>query len=175
MKVLASAKSTSSSGPWLNAVQVSGRGNHPLAIDTNGNVWAWGRNNNGQLGDGTTSDSKVPVPLVFKLQPVITAARFDTSPGTNLTPVSNSSSVTVLTPAHKPGPVAVSVDYTIGGAGRTLTDTLTYTYLPAGTLPHAGGEGIMLALATGTVSVSGVLASRRHRREQHRLWHTSHE
>ena len=174
-KVLASAKSTSSSGPWLNAVQVNGRGNHPLAIDTNGNVWAWGRNNNGQLGDGTTSDSKVPVALVFKLQPVITAARFDTSPGTNLTPVSNSSSVTVLTPAHKPGPVMVSVDYTIGGAGRTLTDTLTYTYLPAGTLPHAGGEGIMLALATGTVSMGGVLASRRHSREQHRLWHTSHE
>ena len=116
------------------------------------------------------------MPVAFNLQPVISAAKFDTSPAENLNHVSKSNSVTVTTPEHLPGMVTVSVDYTLGGAGSTLTyDKLQYTYLPAGTLPHAGGEGIMLALATGTVSVGGVLASRRHRREQHRLWHTSHE
>ncbi|MCL2720535.1 MAG: hypothetical protein FWD47_04255 [Treponema sp.] len=31
------------------------------AIDTNGNLWAWGRNNAGQLGDGSTSNKLSPV------------------------------------------------------------------------------------------------------------------
>jgi len=34
---------------------------HSLAIKSDGTVWAWGRNNYGQLGDGTTTDSNVPV------------------------------------------------------------------------------------------------------------------
>jgi len=66
-------------------------------------------------------------------------------------------SVTVTTPAHEPGPVTVSVDYTMGGAGRTLTDkSLTYTYKPLGVLPQAGGEGILLALTTGMQSDAGL-------------------
>jgi len=31
-----------------------------MALDNNGNVWSWGRDDNGQLGDGATSDSLVP-------------------------------------------------------------------------------------------------------------------
>jgi alpha-tubulin suppressor-like RCC1 family protein len=34
---------------------------HSLAVDTVGNAWAWGRNNNGQLGDGTTLKRTRPV------------------------------------------------------------------------------------------------------------------
>ncbi|WP_240416491.1 cadherin-like beta sandwich domain-containing protein [Paenibacillus periandrae] len=34
---------------------------HGLLLKTNGTVWAWGRNNNGQLGNGTTSNSSVPM------------------------------------------------------------------------------------------------------------------
>ncbi|MCT6836344.1 MAG: InlB B-repeat-containing protein, partial [Bifidobacteriales bacterium] len=178
VKVFASAQSTSSDGPWLNAVQISA-GYFSSAIGTDGYAKVWGQNNNGQLGNGTTSGEKpnpVPVSVMFPLQPVITAARFDTSPATNLTHVINSNSVTVLTPAHLPGPVKVSVDYTIGGVGNTLTDTsLTYTYTPAGVLPQAGEEGILLTLATSMTGMGGVLASRRHRRETHQLLHTSHE
>ena len=81
----------------------------------------------------------------------------------------------MLTPTHLPGPVKVSVDYMMGGAGRTLTETLTYTYTPLGVLPQAGGEGILLALATGMTGMGGVLASRRHRRKTHSLSHASHE
>jgi alpha-tubulin suppressor-like RCC1 family protein len=32
-----------------------------LALAVNGNLWAWGLNNQGQLGDGTTSDRNAPV------------------------------------------------------------------------------------------------------------------
>ena len=41
------------------AVSVGGR--HNLAIDTDGNLWAWGENNSGQLGDGTTRNRGNPV------------------------------------------------------------------------------------------------------------------
>ena len=33
---------------------------HTVAIKNNGKLYAWGRNNNGQLGDGTTADRQVP-------------------------------------------------------------------------------------------------------------------
>ncbi|WP_445339124.1 RCC1 domain-containing protein [Bifidobacterium sp. ESL0822] len=176
MKVLSSVQSTSAAGPWMRAVQITAGDHHSLAIGTDGNTKAWGSNSDGRLGDGTTNTKWAPVPVAFNLQPVISAVRFDTSAGTNLTHVSNSNSVTVTTPAHQPGPVKVSVDYTMGGVGSTLTDkSLTYTYTPLGVLPQAGGEGILLALATGMTGMGGVLASRRHRRETHRLLHASHE
>ena len=160
----------------LKATQISAGYWHSLAVGSDGYVYAWGNNGNGRLGDGTTNGKLVPVSVMFNPQPVIAAAKFDTSPGTHLTPVSNSNSATVLTPAHLPGTVTVSVDYTMGGAGNTLTDTsLRYTYTPAGVLPQAGGEGILLALATGMTGMGGVLASRRHRRETRQLSQASHE
>ena len=36
---------------------------HVAARKTDGTLWAWGSNSFGQLGDGTTSDSTVPVPI----------------------------------------------------------------------------------------------------------------
>ena len=114
------------------------------------------------------------MPVSFNLALVITGVRFDQTPASGLTR-GDGSSVTVFTPAHQPGMVTVSVDYTLGGAPQTPDTSLRYTYLPAGVLPQAGGEGILLALATGMTGMGGVLASRRHRREQHQLLHASLE
>ncbi len=47
---------------------------HSLAIDANGGVWAWGRNDHGQLGDGTTVDRAVPVPVSGLPGPAIEVA-----------------------------------------------------------------------------------------------------
>ncbi|MEU8124269.1 chromosome condensation regulator RCC1 [Spirillospora sp. NPDC049024] len=45
------------------AVAVAGGGRHSLAVLDGGEVVAWGANDDGQLGDGTTRDSGVPVPV----------------------------------------------------------------------------------------------------------------
>lgn len=42
-------------------ISISRGFDHTLALDENGHVWAWGDNVDGQLGDGTTNDSDVPI------------------------------------------------------------------------------------------------------------------
>ena len=161
-----------SQGP--QATQVSAGGWHSLAVGSDGYAYAWGYNYSGQLGNDRYRKSSDPVPVMFNLQLVITGVRFDQTPASGLTR-GDGGSVTVTTPAHQPGTVTVSVDYTLGGAPQTPDTSLGYTYLPAGVLPKAGGEGILLALATGMTGMGGVLASRRHRQETRRLLHASHE
>lgn len=36
---------------------------HSMAIKTDGTLWAWGRNSEAQLGDGTNNNSNVPVQI----------------------------------------------------------------------------------------------------------------
>ena len=43
------------------AISASSSGWHSLAVKSDGTVWGWGRNDRGQLGDGTTVDRLSPV------------------------------------------------------------------------------------------------------------------
>ena len=45
----------------VNAKTVSLGYGYTMVIDTNDNLWAWGANNYGQLGDGTTTPHYTPV------------------------------------------------------------------------------------------------------------------
>ncbi|GAA3556655.1 hypothetical protein GCM10022419_041470 [Nonomuraea rosea] len=47
--------------PEAGFTELAGSLTHSLAIAADGTVWAWGQNNNGQLGDGTHTDTNVPV------------------------------------------------------------------------------------------------------------------
>jgi alpha-tubulin suppressor-like RCC1 family protein len=42
-------------------VAISSGNNYSVALDSSGNVWEWGYNNQGQLGDGSTTESEYAV------------------------------------------------------------------------------------------------------------------
>ena len=175
VKVLATKQSTNSAGPWLDATQISAGSSHSLAICKDGSARAWGNNSYTQLGNTDAgSRSLAPVPVMFNLQPAITGVKFDQTTVSILTHNKDDNSVSVTTPAHEPGQILVSVNYTLGGIVQKPV-SLTYTYIPLGVLPQAGGEGVLLALATGTMSIGGMLASRRHRTERLQLLQALHE
>ncbi len=49
---------TNFGAPWAS---ISTKGYHNLAIKTDGTLWAWGGNEYGQFGNGTNTDSDIPV------------------------------------------------------------------------------------------------------------------
>ena len=51
-------------GFLTGVVAVSAMQSHSLALKSDGAVWAWGYNNRGQLGDGTTTDRHTPVQVL---------------------------------------------------------------------------------------------------------------
>ena len=53
---------------------ISAGGNHSMAIDTNGTLWAWGSNEFGQLGDGTTVSRPNPIRIMDSVTAVATGA-----------------------------------------------------------------------------------------------------
>jgi alpha-tubulin suppressor-like RCC1 family protein len=48
-------------GAGTTTPMVAAGGNHSLALTSTGEVWAWGDNNQGQLGDGTNTSKNTPV------------------------------------------------------------------------------------------------------------------
>jgi len=47
--------------PRFNEVSISQGTQHVLALDTEHRLWAWGRNANGQIGNGSTGGTSTPV------------------------------------------------------------------------------------------------------------------
>jgi len=45
----------------VSITQIAGGSNHSLAVGSDGHAYGWGRNGNGELGNGTTTDSSAPV------------------------------------------------------------------------------------------------------------------
>jgi YD repeat-containing protein len=58
---------------------LSGYAGHNLALRSDGTVWAWGHNNKGQLGDGTTTNRSLTVQVTGLTEVVAVAAGGDSS------------------------------------------------------------------------------------------------
>ena len=56
-----------------NIVSIAGNGYNGYALDSSGDVWAWGGGLTGQLGNGTTNNSSVPV-QVSNLKKIVSIA-----------------------------------------------------------------------------------------------------
>ena len=117
--------------PTNKALKVDAGYSHSLVVTTNGDVYAWGNNVDGQLGNGTNVESSTPV-LVKTESPSAFAssnvkATFDNLSATDVTLV-NSTKITVKTPAHNMGLVDVSVDLGDGDDIYKATKASSYTY-----------------------------------------------
>jgi alpha-tubulin suppressor-like RCC1 family protein len=51
------------------AIAIAAGENHSVAIDGEGSLWAWGRNNNGRLGDGSFIDKSEPTAIAVHDSP----------------------------------------------------------------------------------------------------------
>ena len=49
--------------PLSGVIAIASGDNHSLALKSDGSAWAWGNNPYGQLGNNSTTDSHVPVPI----------------------------------------------------------------------------------------------------------------
>lgn len=54
-------KGPAGTGYLTDVIAVDAGTGHSVALKSDGTVWSWGYNSNGQLGDGTTTDSVYPV------------------------------------------------------------------------------------------------------------------
>jgi alpha-tubulin suppressor-like RCC1 family protein len=61
-------------GLAAKAVGVAAGAEHSLFVSSDGTLWAMGLNHNGQLGNGTTTDSTVPIPVATNVAVVAAGA-----------------------------------------------------------------------------------------------------
>jgi hypothetical protein len=109
---------------------VAAGGDHSLALTVTGQVLAWGRNNVGQLGNGTNTDSNVPVSTSL---PAGTAATAIAAGNAHCLALSTSvpPPTTVTTTTTVTGPTTTvtgpttTVTTTVTGPTTTVTTTVT--------------------------------------------------
>jgi alpha-tubulin suppressor-like RCC1 family protein len=102
---------------------------HSLAITSTGQVLAWGSNADGQLGNGTTTDSTTPVLASLPTGTTVKAIRAGCSHTVALT-----SGAQVLA-------WGLGDNGRLGDGGTESSDVPVLVKLPAGTVPTAVGAG----------------------------------
>ena len=111
---------------------VSAVGFHTVALKKDGTLWTWGRNNYGQLGNGTTTGSTVPVQVAFPVDPAIS---FDSAGYSIMVPKSGSSTLGMTATAYDTAGQPIP--------GAAITYSLQAPY-----------PGVSVAAPTGLVTVS---------------------
>ncbi len=115
---------------------ITGGEYHSVAIKSDGTLWAWGRNNHGQLGDGTITNSSIPVRVLCE------DVEIDFSRGWNLV------SVPTVEPQHS----------SIFSTSAFGYDPSMLEYFTADSL-HPGKGYFVLSMDTDTVELPRTLHS----------------
>lgn len=127
---------------------------HAVALKTGGSLWVWGRNDHGQLGDGTTTERTSPVEIAAPARTYVVAPS-----GGDYTTIQSCVNVAVAgeTCLVYPGTYAEKASTAANGtAGSPVTIRAYGSVTTQGfTINHAYTtiEGFTFAGATGTASV----------------------
>ena len=107
--------------------QISAGGVHSLALDSEGQIYAWGYNDNGQLGNGDTTDSNTPVQTNFSnmLDRSITSIKFGDVEAISFN-VIDGKTIKAITPPHTAGKVDITIT---DNEGKTWTILQGYEYI----------------------------------------------
>ncbi|GIM86465.1 RCC1 domain-containing protein [Salinispora arenicola] len=129
------------SGATVTAIALSDS-DHSVALTSTGAVLAWGDNSDGQLGDGTTADSSVPVAVSLSAGTTVTAIAAGTNHNLALVAPPTSSVALRVTPSNPEV-----------GQDVTLTATVTCTGdTPAGTVMFRDNTAV---LVTAPLTIDG--------------------
>lgn len=153
---------------------VSGGYHSAIALGNDGNVYGWG-DNNGDLGDGTTTQQMSPV---LGANAALTSVSFGGVSGTGL--VDPPGVTTVITPAHSSGTVSVTVAGSING-GSTTGQATSRLFPAAFTFQAAlAPTGVpfawwLLAAALAAILAGAFMAARKPRRSSARRPNRKHK
>ena len=107
--------------------QISAGSGHSLALDSEGQIYAWGYNYYGQLGNGDTTDSNTPVQTNFSnmLDRSITSIKFGDVEAISFN-VIDGKTIKAITPPHTAGKVDITIT---DNEGKTWTILQGYEYM----------------------------------------------
>ena len=148
----------------INLTQPQAGGNHSLAIGSDGNTYSWGKGVQDILGRDTSGDQDPhPGKIVFPGVGIPKLVQFGNTSGIYPT-ANNDDTWNVTTPPYTPGPVTVTINWTLNGVTQLPDTSNTYLYTSISVLPRAGGSGIFLPLAVGLFIITVTIAARRMRK-----------
>ncbi|BDR53582.1 hypothetical protein KIM372_14890 [Bombiscardovia nodaiensis] len=136
--------------PNITWKTISSGGHHVVALDNDGHAYAWGNNDSGQLGDGTTTDRHIPVPVImprYTITDVNVGGTTISASDRTINPTTGVWDITM--PNHVPATVDVAVTYRldgIDGSGNFITGnqtgivTLHYTYSATNAVKFSLGD-----------------------------------